>query len=411
MVTEKMYDKLALLAIKKGVNLQKDQPLLIRANLRDKDFVKKVVKTAYENGAKSVSIDWRDEDLSRMDYYYQSVETLSDVPQWLYDKTKLQQEKKTAYLSIASDMPGALKDVDSQKLDAYQQAYYRKMADLMAYTMNNEGQWCIIGVPSVEWAKVVFPDLSDEQAFEKLGDAIFAVTRVSEDNDPIKEWQEHDRQLIEHAEKMNAYRFEKLHFTSELGTDLTVKLVKDHLWVGGGCTTPEGVFFDPNMPTEEIFCMPEKTGVDGVVYASKPLSYNGKVIEDFWFRFENGKVVSFDAKKEKEALEKLLSFDEGSSYLGEVALVPYDSPVSKSGVLFFNTLYDENAACHLALGRPYPENLKGGIDMSKEELLKHGANDSLQHEDFMFGSKEMNIDGIKEDGSVVAIFRHGNFVF
>ncbi|MBQ2585108.1 MAG: aminopeptidase [Erysipelotrichaceae bacterium] len=411
MVSEKMYDKLARLAVVKGVNLQKGQPLHIRANVRDVDFVRKVVKEAYEAGAKSVSIDWRDEQLSKMNYQYQSIETLSDIPQWIYDRTKLQHDQKTAYLSIVSDMPGALKEVDPAKLNAFQQAYYAKTADLMAYTMNNEGQWCILGVPSVEWAKVVFPDLSEEEAFEKLGDAIFAVTRVSEDNDPVKEWEDHDKELIGHAEKLNSYDLEKLHFTSELGTDLYVNLVDDHIWVGGGCTTPDGVFFDPNMPTEECFCMPLKTGTEGIVYASKPLSYNGKVIEDFWFRFENGKVVDFDAKKEKESLKQLLEFDEGSSYLGEVALVPYDSPVSKSGILFFDTLYDENAACHLALGRPYPENIKGGEQMSKEELAAHGANDSLQHEDFMFGTKGMNIDGIRKDGSVVAIFREGNFVF
>lgn len=411
MVTEKMYDKLAKLAVRKGVNLQKGQPLIVQANLRDSAFIKKVVREAYEAGASFVEVDWRDEDLTRMNYQYQSIETLQDIPQWVYDRTKREQDLKACYLSVASDMPGSLKDVDEEKLNARQQAYYRKMADLMSYTMNNEGQWCIIGIPSLEWAKVVFPDLSDEQAYEKLGDAIFAVTRVSEENDPIEEWEKHDRELIEHADKLNSYRFRKLHFTSELGTDLYVELVKDHIWVGGGCTTPEGVFFDPNMPTEECFCMPLKTGVNGIVYASKPLSYNGKVIEDFWFRFENGKVVDYDAGKEKNALKQLLEFDEGSSYLGEVALVPYDSPISKSGILFFNTLYDENAACHLALGRPYPENIEGGEEMSKEELLSHGANDSMQHEDFMFGTKEMKIDGIKEDGSVVPIFRQGNFVF
>ena len=253
--------------------------------------------------------------------------------------------------------------------------------------------------------------MSDEEAFEKLGDAIFAVTRVSEDNDPIAEWEAHDKELMEHARKLNEYNFKELHFTSASGTDLRVGLVKDHIWAGGCGKTPEGIYFDPNMPTEEVFCMPLKTGTNGKVVASKPLSYNGKVIEDFWFRFENGKVVDFDAKKEKEALKQLLEFDEGSAYLGEVALVPYDSPVSRSGILFFDTLYDENAACHLALGRPYPENIKGGEQMSKEELLAHGANDSLQHEDFMFGTADMDIDGIKEDGSVIPIFRKGNFVF
>ena len=217
--------------------------------------------------------------------------------------------------------------------------------------------------------------------------------------------------MLEHAEKMNEYCFMTLHFTSELGTDVYVDLIDDHIWVGGGCFTPAGVFFDPNMPTEEVFCMPTKTGVNGIVYSSKPLDYNGKVIEDFWLKFENGKVVDYDAKKEKEALTKLLTFDEGSSHLGEVALVPYDSPVSKSGILFFNTLYDENAACHLALGRPYPENLKGGVEMNKEEFEACGANDSMQHVDFMIGTRETSVDGITADGEVVPVFRNGNFVF
>ena len=411
MVTEKMYDKLAALLVKKGVNVQKDQPVVINASVRDAGFVEKIVKYAYEAGAKYVSVEWSDSKVAKMAYQYQSKETLAEIPQWMYDKRKYQQDGGACYISVASGKPGEMADVDGEKIRTANMAFYSKMADLMSYTMNNEGQWTIAGVPSVEWAKVVFPDLPDDEAFEKLGDAIFAVTRVTEDNDPIADWNEHDKELIEHAKKLNEYNFEKLHFTSELGTDLYVGLVKKHIWVGGGCTTPKGVYFDPNMPTEEIFCMPLKTGTNGIVYASKPLSYNGKVIKDFWLRFENGKVTDYDAKEEKEALKTLLDFDEGSRYLGEVALVPYDSPVSASGILFFNTLYDENAACHLALGRPYPENIEGGVDMSKEELAAHGANDSMQHNDFMFGTKEMDIDGIKEDGTVVPVFRKGNFVF
>ena len=411
MVSEKMYDKLAELVVKKGANVQKNQPVIINANVNDAAFVRMVVNHAYKAGARSVSVEWRDTEITRLGYEYQSVETLSDIPQWRYDKTKHQHEEGACYISIASDKPGAMAGVDGEKMNAANVAYYTKMADLMSYTMNNEGQWSVIGVPSASWAKVVFPDLSDEEAFEKLGDAIFAVTRVTEDNDPIEEWNRHDAEMIAHADKMNEYRFEKLHFTSELGTDITVELVKDHIWVGGGCTTPQGVYFDPNMPTEEVFCMPLKTGTNGIVYASKPLNYQGKLIKDFWLRFENGKVVAYDAREGKDALANLLAFDEGSSYLGEVALVPYDSPISQSGILFYNTLYDENAACHLALGEPYPENIKDGVKMSKEELAAHGANDSMEHEDFMFGTKEMSIDGIKEDGTVVPVFRNGNWMF
>ena len=409
MVTEKMYDKLAELVVKKGANVQKDQPVVIRAGVQDAAFVKKVVKRAYEAGARYVSVEWHDDDLTKMSYQYESVEVLSEIPQWRYDKTKYQHDGGACYITILSEKPGVMADVDSEKIKAANMAYYTKMADLIPYTMNNIGQWSVIGVPSVEWAKVVFPDLSEEEAFEKLGDALFAVTRVTEDNDPVADWDLHDKELIAHAERLNSYKFKKLHFTGENGTDLEVELMDGHIWVGGGCVTPGGVYFDPNMPTEECFTMPKKTGVNGIVYASKPLDYEGKVIDGFWLRFENGKVVDFGAKERQDSLAQLLSFDEGSSYLGEVALVPYDSPISQSGILFFNTLYDENAACHLAFGRPYPENLEGGVEMSKEDLAARGANDSMQHLDFMIGTRGMNIDGVQADGTVVPVFRNGNW--
>ena len=409
MVTEKMYDKLAELVVKKGANVQKDQPVVIRAGVQDAAFVKKVVKRAYEAGARYVSVEWHDDDLTKMSYQYESIEVLSEIPQWRYDKTKYQHDGGACYITILSEKPGVMADVDSEKIKAANMAYYTKMADLIPYTMNNIGQWSVIGVPSVEWAKVVFPDLSEEEAFEKLGDALFAVTRVTEDNDPVADWDLHDKELIAHAEKLNAYKFKKLHFTGENGTDLEVELMDGHIWIGGGCMTPGGVYFDPNMPTEECFTMPKKTGVNGIVYASKPLDYEGKVIDGFWLRFENGKVVDFGAKERQDSLAQLLSFDEGSSYLGEVALVPYDSPISQSGILFFNTLYDENAACHLAFGRPYPENLEGGVEMSKEDLAARGANDSMQHLDFMIGTRGMNIDGVQADGTVVPVFRNGNW--
>ena len=411
MVSEKMYDKLAELVVKKGVNLQKGQPVVIKANVQDAAFVRKTARYAYEAGAKYVSVEWRDTELTKMDYQYQTEEVLAEVPQWLYDRTKYQHDGGACYISILSDKPGAMAEIDSEKIRTANMAYYAKMEDLMSYTMHNEGQWCVIGLPSAEWAEVVFPDLSEEEAVEKLGDAIFAVTRVTEDNDPITEWEKHDRELLEYADKMNSFGFRQLHFTSELGTDLVVGLMEDNMWISGGCVTPKGVYFDPNMPTEECFGMPTKAGTTGIVYASKPLNYQGKVIEDFWLRFENGKVVDFGAKKEKESLERLLNFDEGSRYLGEVALVPYDSPVSQSGVLFFNTLYDENAACHLALGKPYPENLPGGSELSEEELTAKGANDSMQHVDFMLGTAKTEVDGIQKDGTVIPVFRNGNFAF
>ena len=411
MVSENMRRKYARLAVRRGVNIQKDQILVIRASVEIRDFVKLCVEEAYAAGAGRVDVQWRDAELDKLGYTYRSLESLSEVPQWMYDRKAYEQEKKAAYLSLVSDRPGMMADIDQNKIQAWQSAFMTKMHPLDRYLMNNEGQWCVIGVPTKGWAKVVFPDLDEETAYAALEEKIYAVCHVTEDNDPVAEWEQHDEVLIRHSRQLNDYQFKALHFTSGLGTDLTVNLVKDHIWAGGGCETPQRIYFDPNMPTEEVFCMPEREGVEGIVYASKPLSYNGKVIKDFWLRFEKGRVVAHGAVEEEEALTQLLDFDEGSRHLGEVALVPYDSPVSAAGVLFFETLYDENAACHLALGKPYAENMKGGTEMTEEELKERGANDSMQHEDFMFGTADLSVDGIMEDGSRVPVFRNGNFVF
>ena len=411
MRNERLYRKLAKLAVCRGVNVQPGQKMILRGSVKDYEFLRICAEEAYLRGAGSVEMEYMDDEITRMHYTYQTEESLAEVPDWVHDREIYRHGKGACYLGILSEAPGNLKDVDPAKMNAAMRAYSAKMKDTRAYTMNNIGQWSVTGIASPDWAKAVFPDLPEEKAFGRLEELLFYVTRVSEDNDPVQEWQEHDEELIRHAEILTKEQFKALHFTSELGTDITVELVKDHIRMGGGVTTPKGVYFDPNMPTEEIFCMPLKTGVNGIVYASKPLAYNGKLIEGFWLRFENGKAVEFGAEKEEETLKNLLEMDEGSCYLGEVALVPYDSPISQSGILFFNTLYDENAACHLALGNPYAENLKGGTEMSEEELAEHGANSSIVHEDFMFGTKEMSIDGIREDGTIVPVFRHGNFVF
>lgn len=405
-----MYEKLSKLAIEHGVNVQKGQPLLIRATTRDVEFVRMLVEDAYKAGASKVEVDWKDNTLTKLHYTYQSKETLGDVAEWIRIQAETRTEQNYAYLTVVSDAPGGLNGVDMGKVIAHMAAQSKAVKKQTNALMNNELQWSIIGLPSVEWAKVVFPELNEEEAFNRLEQAIFDVTRVTETNDPIEDWKKHDEELLQHARQLTDYHFHSLHFTNHLGTDLVVELVRNHIWEGGGSTSAKGVFFDPNMPTEEVFTMPKRDAVNGIVYASKPLSYNGKVIEDFWFRFEHGAVVDFGAKKEEETLAELLKFDDGAKYLGEVALVPYDSPISKSNILFFETLYDENAACHLALGACYPENIKDGVNMSEEELLAHGGNHSDQHEDFMFGTADMSVDGIQEDGTVVPVFRNGNFV-
>ena len=410
-MTEDVLRKYARLAVCSGVNVQPDQLLVINASVKDHEFVEMCVEEGYKAGAKEVYVNWNDENISKMHYQYQSIETLSQFPDWREEKTKYEQANKACYLSIDSSTPGLMKDIDQEKIKASLMAYYSRMAKYQKYTMNNIGQWSVIALPSPAWAKMIFPEKSEEEAVEALWDAILFSVRVREDNDPVEEWRLHDEELDRHCQILNSYQFDALHFESELGTDLTVNMVKDHIWVGGGVNNPDNVFFNPNMPTEECFCMPDRDNVNGIVHASKPLDYNGTVIKDFWFRFENGKVVDYDAAEGKEALTTLLETDEGSRHLGEVALISYDSPISNLDILFYNTLFDENASCHLALGACYPENITGGLEMETEELLRHGGNDSLNHVDFMFGTRQMKVTGIKENKDDVIIFENGNFVF
>lgn len=408
---QKQYEDYARLLVRGGVNVQKGQMLVIRASVEDREFVRLCVQQAYQAGACQVQVDWHDDAVSRSAYACESEEEMARFPDWLVQKMEYEQGRGACYLMLSSGDPLAFDGLDAGKIAIAQKAAREKTAHLQAYTMNNIGQWSIGGLASAGWAKRVFPACGRKEAVDRLEEAIFRVSLVDGVKDPLEEWRKHDAVLIAHAARLTEYQFDSLHFQNSLGTDLTVGLVKDHVWIGGGDRTPAGVYFDPNIPTEECFCMPDKQRVEGTVAASRPLSYSGRMIEDFRFTFHQGAVKEFSAAKGQDALEELLEADEGSRYLGEVALVPYDSPVSRSGILFLNTLYDENAACHLALGAPYPENLKGGSRMSRQELTAHGANDSLQHEDFMFGTPDLSVDGILPDGTKIPVFRDGNFVF
>ena len=410
MPNEGLLKKYASLALRTGINIEKGQLLVIRASVKDHEFVELCVKEAYEAGAGKVSVVWNDENISHMSYEYETTESLSFVPDWVVERTRYQQERGAAFLTIDSETPGLMADIDQDKLQIVRLEYMKRMKPFQAYTMNNIGQWCIIALPGKKWAKKVFPEKGEDEAVDALWEAILQAVRINEDNDPVAEWKAHDEELMRHCKLLNEYNFDRLHFVSELGTDLYVRLVKDHVWSGGGNYSKSGTFFNANIPTEEVFCMPDRNRVDGKVFASKPLSHAGKVIEDFWFSFKDGIVIDYGAKKEKDALTKLLDTDEGSRHLGEVALISYDSPISNQNILYFNTLFDENASCHLALGRCYPENIKSGEEMSEEELLSHGGNQSMNHVDFMFGTKEMRVTGIENDGTEVEIFRNGNFV-
>lgn len=401
-------DKYARLCVEVGINIQKNQPLVINAPVEGAEFVRLVAKHAYELGAKQVHVNWNDEVLTRLRYENAPMEVFENFPKWYADGLEEFAEDGAGFLSIYSQDPELLKGIDPKKIAAYNKSSSMALKEFRKYTMNDINAWCVVSIPTKGWAKRVFPELSDEEAMEKLWDAIFKATRMDLD-DPVKAWQKHLDNLAKKVEYLNEMKFKKLYYKSSNGTDLEVELPEGHIWAGGGGKNSKGVYFVANMPTEEVFTMPLKTGVNGVVYSTKPLHYGGNLINDFKLTFKDGRVVDFEAKEGYEVLKDLLGLDEGAKYLGEVALVPYDSPISKSNIIFLNTLFDENASCHFALGKAYPTNIEGGENMTDEELEKAGVNDSLTHVDFMVGSEDLSIVGETHDGKRVQIFENGNW--
>lgn len=413
MYSKEILEKYANLIVKTGANVQKDQPVILRASLDAKPLALEVVKEAYKAGAKSVRVDWGEPQLVKIHFDHQSLETLTEIPEWLVEREKWYIDRGCCLISIATLDPEAMVGVDPEKIKATQIAMMTKAPEMMNYTMGNKGQWTIAAYPNLAWAKKCFPDDSEKVALKKLENAILKCVHITKNNDPIRAWKIHNNRMKKNCSILNRLDLAELHYTNSLGTDLRIKLPVNHLWAGGSEKTADGrkIVFNPNMPTEEVFSMPHKDGVDGRVYATKPLVNNGNIIDDFWLEFKDGAVVKYDAKVGKEYLKALLETDPGSCRLGEVALVPFDSPINKSGILFYSTLFDENASCHLALGRAYPMNIKKGTTMSKEELEKEGANSSFIHVDFMVGSEDLNIVGLTKDGKKVQIFKNGNFAF
>lgn len=399
----------AKLAVQTGSNVQKGQLLVISAPVEAQKFVHLCVEEAFAYGAGEVEVKWYDDYITKK--VYENVETsvLKQVPEYKVLEKKYQVDKGCAYLNIRAETPGNLKDIDSSKLQEVNAELLKALEPYRYYTMSNIGQWTIIAYPTVAWAKAVFPNLDENEGVEALWEAILKASRVTVGSDPNENWKEHNAKIKVASSTMNQHRFKTLHFTNGLGTDLMLDLVPNHIWAGGQDKTPKGVTFNPNIPTEEVFTMPRRTGVNGVVHGTKPLNYQGKLVENFMIRFENGKAVDCKAEKEESALRNLIELDEGSCYLGEVALISHYSPISEMDILFYLTLFDENASCHLALGAAYPSNLQGGLEMTKEELVKNDANVSKTHVDFMFGSADMNIVGIKENGEKVQVFKDGTF--
>lgn len=407
---EKNMEKLADLVVKKGVNVQKGQPVILRCPVERADFARLVAKKAYERGAVEVVIQWSDDPLTLMKFENAPVEHFEEVPDWMVQRTKYYMEKGACVISVAATDPELLKDVDPKKIATWSKAFSAANKENMKYTMNDLNSWCVVSVPTVGWAKRVFPDVSEDEAMEKLWNAIFYTTRTDQD-DPVAAWDEHIGVMDRHAAVLNEKQYKKLHYKNSLGTDLEVELPENHIWISGGSENAKGDVFIANMPTEEVFTLPKRTGVNGKLYSTKPLNMSGNLVDEMVFTFENGKVVDYDAKVGKQHLTDLFDVDENARYLGEVALVPYDSPISNSGLLFYNTLFDENASCHFAFGKAYPTCIKGGVELSDEELLEAGVNDSLIHEDFMVGSKDLEITGELPNGEVEYIFKDGNWAF
>ena len=384
---ENLLKKYAKLAIYQGVNVQKNQTLVISSPIECAKFTRMLVEEAYIKGAKEVVVQWNDELTGKLKYKYSPIEVFETVPEWVKESRLSYAKEGACFLSISASDPELLKDVDPKKVATFRKASSIASREFSSRLMSNENAWSIVSIPTVGWAKKVFPNVSEDEAVEKLWDAIFKIVRV-DSQDPVKAWEEHKNTLKKNMDFLNSKRFKSLHYTNSLGTDLIIQLPEKHLWAGGAEFTQDGTEFIANMPTEEIFSMPKKTGVNGKVVSSMPLNYGGNLINNFSLTFKDGKVVDFSAEEGYETLKNLLDTDEGAKYLGEVALVPYNSPISNSNIIFFNTLYDENASCHLAFGKAYSLCIKDGEKMSEEELLKEGANDSLTHVDFMIGTKD-----------------------
>lgn len=407
---ENLLKKYAKLAIYQGVNVQKNQTLVISSPIECAKFTRMLVEEAYIKGAKEVVVQWNDELTGKLKYKYSPMEVFETVPEWVKESRLSYAKEGACFLSISASDPELLKDVDPKKVATFRKASSIASREFSSRLMSNENAWSIVSIPTVGWAKKVFPNVSEDEAVEKLWDAIFKIVRV-DSQDPVKAWEEHKNTLKKNMDFLNSKRFKSLHYTNSLGTDLIIQLPEKHLWAGGAEFTQDGTEFIANMPTEEIFSMPKKTGVNGKVVSSMPLNYGGNLINNFSLTFKDGKVVDFSAEEGYETLKNLLDTDEGAKYLGEVALVPYNSPISNSNIIFFNTLYDENASCHLAFGKAYSLCIKDGEKMSEEELLKEGANDSLTHVDFMIGTKDLQITGTTYDNEKFNIFVNGNWAF
>ena len=408
-VKKTVLRKYAQLIAKKGGNIQKGQDVIIYAELDQPEFAKMVAEECYRLGARKVWMEWSYQPLVKVTQQKCSLTTLSRMEEWEIAKLKFRAETLPVSIYLISEDPDGLKGVNQAKISKASQARY-KIIKPFRDQMDNKYQWCIAAVPGAAWAKKVFPNEKKNSAIEKLWEAILYTARV--DEDPIAAWDAHNKDLSDRCAYLNGLGIETLEYKSANGTDFRVGLIEDGLFLGGAEKAQgSGIIFNPNIPSEEAFVSPKKGVAEGIVYSSRPLSYRGELIENFSIRFEGGKAGEVHAEKGEELLKEMISMDEGAAYLGECALVPYDSPIRKSGLMFYNTLFDENAACHLALGRGFSNTLKNYESLSLKECHEKGINDSMIHVDFMIGTEDLSITAITRDGKRVPVFENGNWAF
>jgi len=400
--------KYAHLIARMGVNVQKGQDVIINAGLDQPEFIAMLTEELYKLGARRVRVKWNYQPLTKHHVKYQSLETLSTVEAFEEAELKYNADRLAVRISIISSDPDGLKGVDVAKMSKGQQATY-PITKPYRDAMDGKTQWCVAAVPGAAWAKKVFPKERTSRAIELLWEAILSTARVNEN--PIAAWEAHNQDIIRCRDYLNTLDLVSLEYKSANGTDFRVGLIEGALFCGAGDTTQTGIDYNPNMPTEECFITPKRGVAEGIVYASMPLSYQGKLIENFWMRFENGKVVEAHAEKNDDSLQKMITMDEGAAYLGECALVPFDSPINQTGLLFYSTLFDENASCHFALGRGYSESIPDHHSKTLEEIRAYGVNESMIHVDFMVGTADLSVVGVCRDGSRVQIFKDGNWAF
>lgn len=397
------------LLVKIGLNVQPGQRMIIRAPIDTAPLVRQLAASAYQVGAPLVDVLWQDEELTLTRFQHAPRDSFTVIPEWQVEAAVDGAKRGDAFLSIHAANPDLLKDQDPELVATVQKTWQQHMAEYYTYIMRDAVPWCVASVPVQSWAAKIFPDATPKQQMDLLWNEIFKAIRLDQ-ADPVEAWRIHIAQLKNWSDYLNAKQYAALHYRAE-GTDLTIGLPENHIWKSGQSVSETGITFTANMPTEEVFTLPHREKADGVVRASKPLNYGGTLIEDFSLTFEQGKVVKVTAATGQTVLEKLLETDEGARHLGEVAMVPHSSPISQSGLLFYNTLFDENAASHLAVGRAYRFNLEGGKTMSDDEFAAAGGNTSLTHVDFMIGSANMDIDGITQDGQTEPLMRQGEWAF